>query len=269
MAAQSNKDDSNLTAYSDVNIVTLTFQGIVINENKQNSIRTKLIQLMDQNGKLTTQLMTTSNKVTTLQNNTKLPRKTAYQERILHIWLRETTGNMNEYVSCTALIDQNVLSLIITYSAFEIGIRLTRPLSVGVRNDMHHLHIRQIEVYSKSLAYCRLTFKEGSECVTIGSNGKTPLKCIDGDRSSGSFNHSDYSNRTKSNSQKHWMEFVIDGDKHHVADINDIDHVVIYNRTACSSRLRGCILSILRDGRAVKTWTVRETKHVYKFVMTP
>ena len=55
---------------------------------------------------------------------------------------------------------------------------------------------------------CTLAFKDGSICI------KRPKKRYavtrwNGVISLGSYNHNDYHNRPESNSQDHWMEFVI------------------------------------------------------------
>ena len=247
-------------------ITKVTLEGILLNEDKIKN--TKTIQLLDANGRISSEIITVSNKsITSCIKQTRaipIPKS----ELILSYWFRTLMDNEEEYT----LVDKQLLSLILKYARYEISIRLTRPLSIGVAQDMHHLHIRQIQVYSRDNGICPLKYVSASPCMARGSphegGDRTPKRCIDGDTNQGTYNHNDYSNRPESNSEDHWMEFMIDTEK--CEFIDDIDHVMIYNRVTngyCMRRLQGSVLQLLMDGKVVKNWTVNGTQKKYEFKM--
>ena len=257
------RSNNNTTSHLDTAITKVTLEGILLNEN--NIKNTKTIQLLDCNGKISTEIITVSNNSITSCIKQTRPIPTPKSELILTYWFRTTMNNEEEYI----LVDKQLLCLILEYSKYEISIRLTRPVSLGIAQDMHHLHIRQIEVYSRNNEYCHLLYKDASRCMKISS--RTPKKCIDGDTKLGSFNHNDYSDRQASNSEDHWMEFIIDYDKcQFINDVYDIDYIKIYNRMTNNyimSRIRGSVLQLMMDGNLVKNWTLNETKREYKCML--
>merc|ERR1712154_280287 len=111
-------------------------------------------------------------------------------------WIRELFEDTD-----SPAMDRNLVSLMARFCENEVSVRLTRPLSLGTARDMHHLHIRQIQVLSaetngKPGQVCELRFVDASPCVKRGdvdgaADGKprTPLRCIDGDMSFASYNH--------------------------------------------------------------------------------
>ena len=240
---------------TDYSGIKLKFEGIAISSNtEQNTLR---VQLYDKNGKLSNNIITINKDC--IQSKQKLKSKIiSTNNTIINSWLRQVQISMNE----------NVLQLILKFSKYELTVRLTRPLSLGHANNSHHLHIRQIEVYSISNKYCYLSFKDASPCVKRGSAGRTPLKCIDGDKglTYQNINHNDYTNMNESNSESHWMEFIIDQQQNLVTDVNEIGKILVYNRgDGFKDRIVGCILELYRDGNVVKSWTVQNTQDQYEF----
>ena len=158
-------------------------------------------------------------------------------------------------------VDGKIIKLILKYMEYELSVRLTRPVSLhitGGGND-HYLCIRQIQVYSISGKLIKLKFKDGSRCIKRGSNGRTPLKCIDGDLSGDSVNCPDYSNIQENNSETHWMEFIIDNKG------EDIDKIKIYNRLNYKHRIKGVIVNLCKDGNVFQSWTIQQTQNEYEF----
>eukprot|EP01084_Bolivina_argentea_P141447 248538_1 len=259
--AKPKDDDSIVSNLRTSKVTKITLEGIIVNENQIKN--TKIIQLYGKDGKLSSKIITVSNELIQSSCTMKLPIRASKYELIVSYWFRKIMENDNEYY----LVDESILLLILSYKAYNISIRLTRPLTIGIGHDMHHMHIRQIQMYSVNNEYCKLKFTDASECVKSGSNGRDPRMCIDGNLDIGSFNHSDYSNRVKSNSQSHWMEFKIDNDAcSFINDVYDIGYVKIYNRTdGCGHRIRGCILQLINDGKVIKNWTINEMKSEYKF----
>eukprot|EP01084_Bolivina_argentea_P080572 145927_1 len=254
MSIDVGKEENTFTATK----VTLNLEGIVINEDKQKN--TKSIQLY-KNGKLSSEIITISTEFINFEQKTII-QKTKYHQNVLYNWSRKA---LNDNFAAF-LVDKNVILLILKYCKLELTIRLTKPLSkVGAKQNMHHLHIRQIEIYSKLHQFCSLKFKNASKCVIDGHGGRSPLICIDGDRSEGSFNHSDHSNPQKINAEDLWMEFIIDENKKFIESVNDIGYVVIYNRIACAARLQGAVIQLFSDGVVVKEWTVNQVRKMYKF----
>ena len=180
------------------------------------------------------------------------------QELIASLWMRQLLEKSDHHA-----MDRNLVLLIAHFSENEFSVRLTRPLSLGTAEDMHHLHIRQIEVFSSETGeLCNLRFQNASPCVKRGHDlhGKlrTPLCCIDGDKSYSSYNHNDYSDRGTSNSESHWMEFdIVRGRSPFIDFPVDVGRVVIHNRVrGCQRRIVGCVLELKCDGDVLKKWTV-------------
>ena len=190
------------------------------------------------------------------------------QELIVSFWMRHLFK-----VTKLRRVDRNLVPLMASYSVYSISVRLTRPLSLGIGRQighMHHLHIRQIQVFGRSL--CKLRFLDASPCVKRGDvdgakDGKrrTPLRCIDGDLSHGSYNHNEYTDYKVSDSEAHWMEFVIESPPF-IHFPHDVERVVIHNRNGCRDRIVGCILELKCDGQVFKQWTVLSPKQAVSYV---
>lgn len=249
--------EDTITKPTNGQIVTL--QAVVVGENDDG---TKTIQYLDKNKKP----MTTVHRIPShlIQSSAPFTRAPSKQALVLSLWFRGISKNEDyEY-----LMDDAVRSLILLFCAYNISIRLTRPLSLGTNRDMHHLHIRQIRVFSKCGLLCPLTFHDASPCVKRGhileSKCRDPKGCIDGDLDT--YTHNDYSNRIESNSESHWMEFNVDNTKCGWIDsVHDIDNVVIYNRLdGCNVRTIGCILELKNDDKTVTKWTLKGVHDEYR-----
>lgn len=243
-------------------VTKLTFEGIVISENQQQS--TKKIQLLDKYGQLSNNVVVITTDCIKSKEKVKAT-KISINNTILNVWLRKSKIDIVHNK-----IDENILEMMLEFSKYELRVRLTRPVSLGHANNSHHLHIRQIEVYSVSNPkYCvGLSFFDGSPCIKRGSAGRTPWLCIDGNKGLQSYNvnHNDYTNIHESNSQTHWMEFLIDENQTWIKDSNDVGKIIIYNRgDGFKDRIVGCILDLYKDDKIIKSWTVRTIQDIYQF----
>ena len=260
-----NKNDSDQQSMVESNITKVTLEGILINEDKTRN--TKTIQLIDAKGNSRPEILTVSTDSIKSCIREKRLVKTPKSDLIISYWFRTIMENEKELLF--TLVDQELISLVSKYASFEISVRLTRPLSLGIGNDKHHLHIRQIQIFGTNYQLCTLAFKDGSVCIKRPKKRYAVTRCIDGDTSLGSYNHNDFSNRPESNSQDHWMEFIINQEmSSFIHDIDDIGYIKIYNRQDnhhCMTRLQGSVLQLMADSKVVKQWTLNQTKREYVF----
>ena len=237
------------------NSTQVTIKGVVVSISQGS----KRIQLLTKDGALSNNIITVENDCILSSNKINLKKVKSNNNIILYSWLRQYT--------ITTLMDRNIIEQILKYARYEFSIRLTLPLSLGkVASNDHYLCIRQIQVYSSWNQFIKLSFKDGSKCIKRGSQGRTPLKCIDGDLSIGSFtvNHPDYSNQNENDSEDHWMEFIIDNV---IDDVNDIGKIKIYNRDQYKHRIVGCIVQLYKDGIVAKSWTLENIQDIYQLDM--
>jgi len=88
----------------------------------------------------------------------------------------------------------------------HIRIRLTRPVSAGTGDNMHHLHIRQLEVLDHSREKIPLKYVAASKQMAAAASGKlSPRYAIDGKLST--YNHNAYGGTWEYGCEDHWMEF--------------------------------------------------------------
>ena len=55
---------------------------------------------------------------------------------------------VEKHIFKTKEVPDVINNLILNYSRQIVSIRITRPLKAGTSNDMHHLHIKQLQLLS-------------------------------------------------------------------------------------------------------------------------
>jgi len=141
----------------------------------------------------------------------------------------------------------------------EYRLRLTRPLSAGTNNDLHHLHIREIKAFADIAKTKQITLKEkgASTYVLTGSGGAGYKLAIDGKLDK--ITHSDYG-AGKYGKEDHWMEFTSDLPIRTVDIFNRVDQG---NPNCCRNRLKGSKVEIWRGTKKVFDYTVPDVKEEY------
>jgi len=124
-------------------------------------------------------------------------------------------------------------------------IELRRPISAGIGNNLHHLHIYEIEAFDNNNNKCQLVYTDASHLVKLGHKKTdtwylTPEACIDGDYDT--LNHNDFSSPSDYGTEDHWMEFA--------CMCNSISKIRIYNRHV-PQRILNSVLTLMDSNREV------------------
>jgi hypothetical protein len=129
----------------------------------------------------------------------------------------------------------------------KMSVRISRPLSAGTADNVHHLHVGEIEVYDKDDKKLALTCAEPCQS-SLGQYGThTTQMAIDGNHATTT--HSNYGEGVAYGSQEHFLHFLVEGE-HKKSDIKRIV-VVNSNSVTSLSRMNGCILQLFVDGKEV------------------
>eukprot|EP01050_Picozoa_sp_SAG11_P006162 SAG11_NODE_467_length_9212_cov_2.153627_4_plen_254_part_00 len=140
-----------------------------------------------------------------------------------------------------------------------VRVRITRPLALGTDDDIHHLHIRQIEVFSSDGTKLYLQPSSGNATNPNGCvAGQGPDIAVDGDTESDAHTHSAFEPKDeKYGVEDLWLDYTIEG----VASPAEIANVTIWNKTASQKRLEGCTVTLFL-GSATYAYRTVEDKYV-------
>ena len=127
-------------------------------------------------------------------------------------------------------------------------LKLERPLSAGTGNDMHHLHVSEIEVLDVSGAKIELRPHDASPFVKKGYRSEGVFlsyeKAVDGD--SATATHNDFGPGVQYGSEDHWMAFSLAEPHGTVREVH-----IVAKQPAWFCRAVGARVSLLRDGAVV------------------
>lgn len=139
------------------------------------------------------------------------------------------------------------------FDNFLVYLKLVRPISAGIENDKHHLHIGEIEaydIYGEQLVLNVDSYDSQKSSYPI-------TKTIDGDYNT--FGHTYYPEDT---TKDHFL-------KYKVLSFNDVcllGEVIIHNRNSCcQSRIVGSYLQVLRGSNVLFTFNIESTDLIYPF----
>ena len=142
-------------------------------------------------------------------------------------------------------------------SQVEYRLRLTRPLSAGIGNDVHHLHIREIKAFADVLKTKQISLRANDaspQCIS-GQNCEGYERAIDGDPST--LTHSDHGAGVQYAKEDHWIEFTSDRPIRIVSISNRGDNDYL------RSRLRGSRLEVWGGTTKIFTHVIADAKMEY------
>ncbi len=145
-----------------------------------------------------------------------------------------------------------VLYFVLWHGKGKMSVRISRPLSLPQTDDLHHLHVGEIEVYNSDNK--KMTLKCADPCQSkSGQHGDaTPQLAIDGKPDTTT--HSKYGEGTTYGSEEHFLHFKIDG-YNRKSDIKKVIVIHSHSNPNQLRRLNGCILELIVDGKRV--WHVK------------
>ena len=149
------------------------------------------------------------------------------------------------------LVTSFVVLILFKNACATLYLNLVRPLSAGIEDNMHHLHIREIEAYATNDSMLSLTVdsfdsQDTNDPVsnTIDSNYSTIGQTFGNDTSSDRFF------------------------KYEISDIDNVcllDYVKIYNRDdSWSDRIVGSYLEIINNSNGLFGFNLTYTANVYR-----
>ncbi len=145
-----------------------------------------------------------------------------------------------------------VLYFVLWHGKGKMSVRISRPLSLPQTDDLHHLHVGEIEVYNSDNK--KMTLQCADPCQSkSGQHGDlTPQLAIDGKPDTTT--HSKFGEGTKYGSEEHFLHFNIDG-YNRKSDIKKVIVIHSHSNPDQLRRLNGCILELIVDGKRV--WHVK------------
>lgn len=148
------------------------------------------------------------------------------------------------------------------------SVKITRPRSLGTDDDIHHLHISEIEVHRKS-DDSLLSIECADPCVNAmgPEEGAEPAKVYDKDRVS--TYHNKYSGQYDTDksyygTEDHFLHVVVKG----VSNKGDVGKIVVHHSHPQKRRIVGAKIELLKDGKMIWQSTFSGETDEYRFTVT-
>jgi hypothetical protein len=141
-----------------------------------------------------------------------------------------------------------------------ITVRIVRPKILGDGGDnLHHLHIRHVDVYNRAGAKLRLMCSKPCASSSFPNHGpEVPIR----EPATNSVYHSDFRGGYNRLNNDHFLEYVVSG----VPSARDIGRIQVANRSdCCQQRLRGGYVEVLENGIAMRRFTFDAVQNDYTF----
>lgn len=151
----------------------------------------------------------------------------------------------------------------------KLNIKITRLRTLGTDDDIHHLHVSEIEVYKKSDKTKKFKLACADPCVNaMGAHeGSEPANAFDGDLTSG------YHNRFAGQydepkpfygTEDHFLHVEVKGG----GKKSDVDRIVIHHGHPQKRRIVGAKIELLQNGKVVWESTFSDEREMYEFSIT-
>jgi len=149
----------------------------------------------------------------------------------------------------------------------QMSLKISRPRSLGTADDIHHLHISEIEVYKKSDG-SKLAISCANPCINpMGEHpGAEAIKAFDGDVTT--TYHNRYVGQYDENNpfygtEDHFLHVNIAG----VSSKNEISKIKIVHKHPQTRRIVGAGIELLSNGTSVWNATFADPKEEYEFTV--
>jgi hypothetical protein len=148
-----------------------------------------------------------------------------------------------------------------------LSLKISRPRSLGIADDIHHLHISEIEVYKKSDG-TKLTLSCAEPCINpMGAHpGSEAVKAFDKDVDT------TYHNRYEGQydaampfygTEDHFLHINIAG----ASNKNEIGRIKVVHKHPQTRRIVGVRMDLLSNGSSVWNASFSEEKEEYEFTV--
>jgi hypothetical protein len=168
-------------------------------------------------------------------------------------------------IGLIALVLVGVVAYFMFFNKKQYRIRIERPLSLGIANDIHHLHIGEIEIFKKDGTLAKLICNEPcTNPMGPQNNESGPQKAIDGNNKT--IYHNKYTGQYNPENpfygtEDHFLDYIITD----VSSIKDIKSIKITVTHPQTRRLQGVIVSILENNNPIWNNTIKTPSNAVVF----
>lgn len=144
-----------------------------------------------------------------------------------------------------------------------VSLLIVRPLSLGTSSDMHHLHISEVEVFSKSSSPLSLSLADPAVNQMGTVAGAGPERTIDGNTSTN--HHSNYGAGVAYGSETHFLHLLINN----ISSAAEVGTIKVHHNVSSGAqhRLVGATIQVLEEGEVMWSSTFATVGTLYTFTV--